>query len=59
MKYNVWLLKENGLPSLSPSVISANGIVHAQNIALSMLRELNEKNCLIGWSIQTVTEIPL
>ncbi|MEN9861003.1 MAG: hypothetical protein RLZZ515_1485 [Cyanobacteriota bacterium] len=57
MKYNVWLLREDGTPSpFGPSPIFASGIVDAQKVAASTLAELQAQNALLGWSIKTVTE---
>jgi len=59
MRYNVWLLREDGSPSpAGPSAIGARGIVDAQRIAADTLAELQAAGALIGWSISTVTEAP-
>lgn len=57
MRYNVWLLREDGTPSpAGPSQITASGIVDAQRIAERTLEELQEVGALVGWSVRTVTE---
>ena len=57
MRYNVWLLREDGTPSpAGPSVSGANGIAEAQRIAADTLAELQAAGALIGWSVKTVTE---
>lgn len=57
MRYNVWLLREDGSPSpAGPSQVTASGIVDAQRVALATLQELQAEGVLSGWSIRTVTE---
>jgi hypothetical protein len=57
MRYNVWLLREDGTPSpAGPSQISASGIVAAQRLAQQTLDDLQQVGALVGWSIKTVTE---
>jgi hypothetical protein len=56
MRYKVWLLREDGTPSMTPSPITANGIAAAQRQAQATLEELQREGALIGWSIKTVTE---
>jgi hypothetical protein len=56
MRYNVWLLKEDGRPSMGPSQITASGLVEAQRLALATLQDLQSDGALIDWTIQTVTE---
>lgn len=57
MRYNVWLIREDGTPSpAGPSQVSANGIVAAQKLAQQTLEELQALGALVGWSIRTVTE---
>ena len=57
MRYNVWLLRDDGTPSpAGPSPVTANGIVHAQHLAAATLAELQEAGALVGWSVHTVTE---
>ena len=59
MRYNVWLLREDGSPSpAGPSIIGACGIADAQRIAADTLAELQAAGALVGWSISTVTEAP-
>ena len=57
MRYNVWLLTQYGRPSMGPSQVTASGIAEAQKTAQSTLVELQSLGALIGWTIQTVTEI--
>ena len=38
MLYKVWLLKEDGRPSMGPSQITASGLVDAQRIAAETLQ---------------------
>ena len=57
MRYNVWLLREDGSPSpAGPSKITAHGIVDAQHKAQQTLNELQAAGALVGWSVKTVTE---
>jgi len=57
MRYNVWLLREDGTPSpVGPSQITASGIVDAQRVAQRTLDELQGVGALLGWSVHTVTE---
>jgi hypothetical protein len=56
MRYKVWLLREDGTPSPTPSPITASGIVDAQHAAAATLEELQQVGVLVGWSIHTVTE---
>lgn len=57
MRYNVWLLREDGTPSpAGPSSITASGIVDAQRVAQQTLEELQMAGALVGWSVCTVTE---
>jgi hypothetical protein len=57
MRYNVWLLREDGKPSSAgPSSITAAGIVDAQRVAQQTLEELQAVGALVGWSVSTVTE---
>lgn len=57
MKYNVWLIREDGTPSpAGPSQVSANGIVAAQKLAQQTLKDLQAVGALVGWSVRTVTE---
>jgi len=57
MRYNVWLIREDGTPSpAGPSRISANGIVAAQKLAQQTLEDLQAVGALVGWSVRTVTE---
>ena len=57
MRYNVWLLREDGSPSpAGPSLITASGIVDAQRVAARTLVECQDAGALIGWTIKTVTE---
>ena len=56
MRYNVWLLKEDGRPSMGPSQITAPGLVEAQKLALATLQDLQTNGALINWTVQTVTE---
>jgi hypothetical protein len=57
MRYNVWLLREDGTPSpAGPSPITASGIVDAQRVAARTLAECQAAGVLTGWSIRTVTE---
>lgn len=57
MRYNVWLIREDGTPSpAGPSQVSANGIVAAQKLAQQTLEELQALGALVGWSVRTVTE---
>ena len=57
MRYNVWLLREDGSPSpFGPSPITASGIVDAQRVAARTLSELQQAGALLGWSVHTVTE---
>jgi hypothetical protein len=59
MRYNVWLLREDGTPSpAGPSPLTANGIVDAQRRAAATLAELQDAGALVGWSVHTVTEAP-
>lgn len=59
MRYNVWLIREDGTPSpAGPSQISACGIVAAQRLAQQTLDDLQQVGALVGWSIKTVTECP-
>jgi hypothetical protein len=56
MRYNVWLLREDGSPSPVPSPIFAGGIVAAQRLAQQTLEDLQAEDVLVGWSVATVTE---
>ena len=56
MRYNVWMLKEDGRPSMGPSQITASGLVEAQKTAAVILRECQDNGALINWTIKTVTE---
>jgi hypothetical protein len=56
MRYNVWLLREDGSPSPVPSPIFAGGIVAAQRLAQLTLEEVQAEGALVGWSVATVTE---
>jgi hypothetical protein len=56
MRYKVWLLREDGTPSPTPSPITAGGIAEAQRQAQATLTELQQEGALVGWSIHTVTE---
>jgi hypothetical protein len=56
MRYKVWLLREDGTPSPTPSPITAGGIAEAQRRAAEILAELQAEGILTGWSISTVTE---
>ena len=57
MKYNVWLLREDGSPSpAGPSPVYASGIVDAQRKARQTLEDLQSAGALVGWSVRTVTE---
>jgi hypothetical protein len=57
MKYNVWLIREDGTPSpAGPSTINAGGIVTAQKLAQQTLEDLQAVGALVGWSVHTVTE---
>jgi hypothetical protein len=56
MRYHVWLLKEDGRPSMGPSQITASGPVEAQKLALATLQDLQADGALINWTVQTVTE---
>ncbi len=57
MRYNVWLIREDGSPSpAGPSKVNANGIVAAQKLAQQTLEELQALGALVGWSVRTVTE---
>lgn len=57
MRYNVWLIREDGTPSpAGPSRITASGIVDAQQLAQQTLDDLQQAGALVGWSIKTVTE---
>ena len=57
MRYNVWLLREDGSPSpVGPSQITASDLVSAQHLAAGTLEELQAEAVLIGWSVKTVTE---
>jgi hypothetical protein len=57
MRYNVWLIREDGTPSpAGPSQISACGIVDAQRLAQQTLDDLQRVGALVGWTIKTVTE---
>jgi hypothetical protein len=57
MKYNVWLLREDGSPSpIGPSGITANSLVEAQQLAAQTLAELQHESVLVNWTIKTVTE---
>jgi hypothetical protein len=56
MRYHVWLLNEDGRPSMGPSQITASGLVDAQRIALETLRDLQANGALVNWTIQTVIE---
>lgn len=57
MRYNVWLIREDGTPSpAGPSQVSANGIVAAQKLAQQTLKDLQAVGALVGWSVRTVTE---
>lgn len=56
MLYKVWLLKEDGRPSMGPSQITASGLVDAQRIAAETLQDLQANGALLNWTIQTVTE---
>lgn len=57
MRYNVWLLREDGSASpAGPSQVTASGIVDAQRVALATLQELQAEGVLTGWSVHTVTE---
>lgn len=58
MRYNVWLLREDGSPSpAGPSRITAQGLVDAQRVAQQTLEELQAAGALVGWSVNTVTEL--
>jgi hypothetical protein len=57
MKYNVWLLREDGSPSpAGPYPLYASGIVDAQRKAQQTLAEIQAAGALLGWSVKTVTE---
>ena len=57
MKYNIWLLTDEGRPSpYGPSTIWAAGIVDAQRKASDTLATLQSEGLLAGWAIRTVTE---
>lgn len=57
MKYNVWLLREDGSPSpIGPSGITADGLVNAQQLAAQTLAELQSEGMLTGWTIKTVAD---
>lgn len=57
MKYNVWLLREDGTPSpAGPSPVYAGGIAEAQRRAVEILQELQAAGALLDWSVHTVTE---
>jgi len=59
VKYNVWLLREDGSKSpAGPSVIWAPGLVEAQKRAAEILADCQSNGALLGWSIHTVTERP-
>lgn len=59
MKYNVWLLREDGSRSpAGPSTIYAQGLVAAQHLAQQTLEELQAEGALVGWTVHTVTEAP-
>ena len=57
MRYNVWLLREDGKPSpAGPSTVTAPNLVNAQRVAQETLEELQAVGALVGWSVSTVTE---